>query len=64
MRSHFRKLPTWVILIPPSREKDLTPASLITPGKQRDTNSVGEISHPVRNNTRPIQRGLSLSRCT
>ena len=61
MRSHPDKLPGVVIL---SEAKDLTPASSITLGKQCDTNSVGEIPHLVRDDARPIQRGLSLSRCT
>ena len=61
MRSHPDKLLGVAI---PSGEKDLTPASLITFGKQHDTNSVGEVPHFVRDDARPIQRGLLLTRCT
>jgi hypothetical protein len=61
MRSHPDKLPGMVIL---SGAKDLTPASLITLGKQRDTNSVGELPHFVRDDARPMQRALLLARCT
>jgi hypothetical protein len=61
MRSHSDKLPSVAIL---SGAKDLTPASLITLGKQRDTNSIGEVPHTVRDDVRPMQRGLSLTRCT
>ena len=61
MRSPSDKLPSVVIL---SGAKDLTPASLITLGKQRDTNSVGEVPHSVRDDVHPMQRGLSLTRCT
>ena len=61
MRNHPDKLPGVVIL---NEAKDLTPASSITLGKQCDTNSVGEIPYLVRDDARPIQRDLSLSRCT
>jgi hypothetical protein len=61
MRSHPDKLPGVVTL---SGAKDLTPASLITLGKQRDTNSVVEVRHFVRDDARPMQRGLFLTRCT
>jgi hypothetical protein len=61
MRSHPDKLPGVVIL---SGAKDLTPASLITLGKQRDKKSVGEVPHFVRGDACPMQRGLLLTRCT
>jgi hypothetical protein len=61
MRSHSHKLATLVIL---SVAKDLTQASLITLGKQRDTNSVGEVPHFVRDDARPMRRGVLLTRCT
>jgi hypothetical protein len=61
MRSHSDKLPGVDIL---GGAKNLTPASLITLGKQRDTNSFGEVPHSVRDDVRPMQRGLSLTRCT
>ena len=61
MRSHPDKLPGVFIL---SGEKDLTQASLITLRIQRDTNSVGEIPHFVRDDARPMRRDLLLTRCT
>ncbi len=61
MRRHLDKLPGVVV---PSGGKDRTSASLITFGKQHDTNSVGEVPHFVRDDARPIQRGLLLTRCT
>jgi hypothetical protein len=61
MRSHPDKLPGVLIL---SGAKDLTQASLITLRIQRDTNSVGEIPHFVRDDARPMQRDLLLTRCT
>ena len=60
MRSHPDKFPGVVI---PSG-MDRTSASLITFGKQHDTNSVGEVPHFVRDDARPMQRGLLLTRCT
>ena len=50
MKGHFYKLPAWVIL---SAAKDLTEALWITLRVQRDTNSVGETLHSVRNDRRP-----------
>jgi len=47
-----RRLSTWVILIPQSREKDLAQIALITLGKQRDTTCVGEVPHFVRDDAR------------
>jgi hypothetical protein len=61
MRSHLDKLPGVVIL---RGAKHLTPASLITLGKQCDTNSVGEGPDFVRDDGRPTQRGLLLARST
>jgi hypothetical protein len=61
MRSHPDKLPGVFIL---SGAKDLTQASLITLRIQRDTNSVGEIPHFVRDDAGPMQRDLLLTRCT
>jgi hypothetical protein len=61
MRSHPEKLPGVVILI---GAKNLTSGSLITFGKQRDTNSVGAVPHFVRDDALPMQRGLFLTRCT
>jgi hypothetical protein len=57
MRSHSGKLPTWVILIQTSREKDLTQTFLITLETQRDTSSVGELPHSVRDDQRSTRRG-------
>ena len=61
MRSHPAKLPGVVIL---SGAKELTPASLITLGKQRNANSVGKVPHFVRDDAHPIQRCLLLTGCT
>jgi hypothetical protein len=59
MRSRSYKLATLVIL----SGADLTQASLITLGKQRDTNSVGDVPHFVRDDARPMRHGLLLTRC-
>jgi hypothetical protein len=50
-------LSTRVIL---SGAKDLTPVSLITLRKQRDTSSVGEVPHFVRDDLRLARSPLSL----
>ncbi len=60
MRSRSYKLATLVIL---SGAKDLTQASLITLGKQHDTNSVVDVPHFVRDDARPMRHGLLLTRC-
>jgi hypothetical protein len=57
MRGHSHKVVTMVTLIPPSREKDLTQAFLITLRTQRDTSSVGEVPHSVRDDQRSTQHG-------
>jgi hypothetical protein len=48
MTSHANKLPTRVILIPQSREKDLAQISLFALGKQGDTNFAGGVPYFVR----------------
>jgi hypothetical protein len=46
-----------VTLIPPSREKDLTQAFFFTLRTQRDTSSVGEVPHSVRDDQRSTRHG-------
>jgi hypothetical protein len=54
MMSHATKLSTRVIL---SVAKDLPQTFLITLRTQRDTNSVGEVPHSVRDDPRSTRHG-------
>jgi hypothetical protein len=57
MTSHANERHTRVILIPPSREKDLTQALLFTLRTQAETSSGGEIPHSVRDDRRSPRDG-------
>ncbi len=54
MRGHPHKVVTLVIL---SVAKNLTQAFLITLRTQRDTSSVGEVPHSVRDDQRSTRHG-------
>ena len=60
MRRRFYKLSIWVIL---SGAKDLTQATLISPGKQSDTSTVREVLHFVRDDPRATRGGVLFTTC-
>ena len=60
MRRRFYKFSAWVIL---SGAKDLTQATLISPGKQSDTNTVREVPYFVRDDRRSTRGGVLFTTC-
>jgi hypothetical protein len=61
MIGHATKLSTQVI---PSVAKDLPQTFLITLRSRRETSSVGEVPHSVRDDQRSTQNGVRFTPCT